>query len=165
MRLILMRHAKSSWSDTDLPDHRRPLANRGRNAARAIGDWLTDHDHGPQVTICSPATRAMQTFELVAERMPNRPQLTLKDAIYQGDPTMAVSALIDRRPDCGMIIGHNPSIGLLASALLDQPPDHPAFAQFPTAATLVCEECARADSGFRCLHFIVPRDLAPPRRG
>ena len=32
-RLILMRHAKSSWKYHDLSDHERPLNKRGRKAA------------------------------------------------------------------------------------------------------------------------------------
>ena len=39
-RLILTRHAKSAWDDPTLDDHDRPLNDRGRRSARALGDWL-----------------------------------------------------------------------------------------------------------------------------
>ncbi|MGR3493424.1 MAG: SixA phosphatase family protein, partial [Shimia sp.] len=41
-RLILMRHAKSSWDHPDLTDHDRPLNERGREAAVRVGGWLRD---------------------------------------------------------------------------------------------------------------------------
>ena len=40
MRLILIRHAKSSWDDSFQDDHAHILNKRGRDAARAIGTWL-----------------------------------------------------------------------------------------------------------------------------
>ena len=39
-RLILTRHAKSSWDDPAMPDHDRPLNDRGRAAAVQLGVWL-----------------------------------------------------------------------------------------------------------------------------
>jgi phosphohistidine phosphatase len=39
-RLLLLRHAKSSWDDPALADHDRPLAARGRKAAQLIGAYL-----------------------------------------------------------------------------------------------------------------------------
>ncbi|HWD04384.1 MAG TPA: histidine phosphatase family protein, partial [Amycolatopsis sp.] len=39
--LIVLRHAKSDWSD-DLPDRERPLAPRGIRDAPKLGHWLTD---------------------------------------------------------------------------------------------------------------------------
>jgi hypothetical protein len=35
-RLYLLRHAKSSWKHPELTDHERPLAGRGRRAAKTI---------------------------------------------------------------------------------------------------------------------------------
>jgi phosphohistidine phosphatase len=39
-RLILMRHAKSSWKYPELSDHERPLNKRGRKAAGKIAKEL-----------------------------------------------------------------------------------------------------------------------------
>ena len=43
-RLIVMRHAKSSWSDASLDDHDRPLNKRGRRDAPRIAQELHDRD-------------------------------------------------------------------------------------------------------------------------
>jgi phosphohistidine phosphatase len=39
-RLLLLRHAKSSWHDPSLADFERPLSQRGRAAARMMGNYL-----------------------------------------------------------------------------------------------------------------------------
>ncbi|OYX25664.1 MAG: phosphoglycerate mutase [Rhodobacterales bacterium 32-66-7] len=39
-RLILTRHTKSSWDDPQMPDHDRPLNERGKAAAADLGQWL-----------------------------------------------------------------------------------------------------------------------------
>ena len=47
LRLILTRHAKSGWDDPDLEDFDRPLTERGRRSAAAIGRWLGRRAIGP----------------------------------------------------------------------------------------------------------------------
>jgi len=51
-RLLLMRHAKSSWSDGQLTDHERPLNNRGRRAAAEIGSTLHARGYAPDLRLC-----------------------------------------------------------------------------------------------------------------
>ena len=46
-RLILTRHAKSAWDDPSMDDHDRPLNDRGRRSARALGDWLASRGYDP----------------------------------------------------------------------------------------------------------------------
>ena len=46
-RLILTRHAKSSWDDPGMDDHDRPLNSRGLRDAPAMGQWLRDKGHLP----------------------------------------------------------------------------------------------------------------------
>ena len=38
--LLVLRHAKSSWSDPALDDHERPLNKRGRRDAPRIGELV-----------------------------------------------------------------------------------------------------------------------------
>ena len=46
-RLILTRHAKSSWDDPLTPDHDRPLNERGKAAAADLGVWLASRGYVP----------------------------------------------------------------------------------------------------------------------
>ena len=61
-RLILTRHAKSSWDDPDTPDIDRPLNARGRAAARELGDFLASRDLEPEEVLCSTALRTRETW-------------------------------------------------------------------------------------------------------
>ena len=62
-RLYLLRHAKSSWKDEGLADHDRPLARRGRRAAKAIARHLREQGVEPELVLCSTARRARETLE------------------------------------------------------------------------------------------------------
>jgi len=64
-RLLLMRHAKSSWSDGQLTDHERPLNNRGRRAAAEIGSTLHARGYAPDIIWSSDAKRTRETAMLL----------------------------------------------------------------------------------------------------
>ena len=51
--LYLLRHAKSSWDDPGLADHDRPLAPRGRRAAKAIAEHLGRDRIAPALVLCA----------------------------------------------------------------------------------------------------------------
>ena len=61
--LLILRHAKSDWSSS-VDDRERPLAKRGRNAAQAIGRFLTRAGQAPDAVVVSPARRAAETAAL-----------------------------------------------------------------------------------------------------
>ena len=62
-RLILIRHAKSSWSDPFADDHARVLNKRGIASARAVGAWLAENDYVPQMILCSDSARTQETAD------------------------------------------------------------------------------------------------------
>jgi phosphohistidine phosphatase len=66
--LILFRHGKSDW-DADYPggDAARPLAHRGRKAAKRMGKFLARAGQAPDAAITSPAVRAEDTLRLAME--------------------------------------------------------------------------------------------------
>ena len=59
--LSLLRHAKSSWKDTSLVDHDRPLAKRGERNAPRMGRLLKDEKLVPDLIVSSTARRARDT--------------------------------------------------------------------------------------------------------
>ena len=65
-RLLLLRHAKSSWKDTQLSDVERPLSGRGLKAAKAMGRTIAAKGLRPDLVLVSPARRAAQTWEIAA---------------------------------------------------------------------------------------------------
>jgi phosphohistidine phosphatase len=164
-RLILTRHAKSSWDDPRIPDHDRPLNDRGRAAAADLGRWLASRGHIPGVVLCSDAIRTRQTWEGIAPALPDPVALELKPALYHAGPDVMLAVLRHAGADTVMMIGHNPGIAEFAHRLVTRAPFSPDFHRYPTGATLVAEFDIGdwGDAGFGqavVLDFIVPRELA-----
>ncbi|MEV8467024.1 histidine phosphatase family protein [Fluviibacterium sp. DFM31] len=163
-RLILMRHAKSSWQDTDLDDHARVLNARGRRSCDAIGPWLAAHDHVPDQILCSDSARTRQTWALLAPHFPPTPAPLLMPELYLASAKALRTALSEASGDTVALLAHNPGIGEFAARLVTAAPAHPRFGIYPTLATLVAEfpidSWANLKLGTgKVLDFIVPREL------
>lgn len=164
LRLILLRHAKSSWDNFQITDHDRPLNDRGRKSADAIGKWLQRQHHIPNVVLCSTAKRTVETWKLIEPHLSPTPDLELNSALYHASPATMIRAIARRLETCVMVIAHNPGIAELAERLVTHPPDHPSFYRFPTASTCVIEfESSNwseaLDQRGTVKDFVVPRDL------
>ena len=85
-RLLILRHAKSSWKDPDLPDHDRSLNKRGRHDAPLIGKLLKDEDLKPDVIVSSPAIRAKKTAQLVAKECKYKEEIVINQSLYGAEP-------------------------------------------------------------------------------
>ena len=81
-RIHLLRRAKSSWDDPDLADHERPLAPRGRKAAKRMARHLEEAGVRPDLVLCSSSTRTRQTLERVAPALPDGVPVELEDGLY-----------------------------------------------------------------------------------
>ncbi len=163
-RLILIRHAKSSWSDPFADDHARVLNDRGRASAPAIGTWMADNGYLPDVVLCSDAARTRETAELILQQLDPKPDLSLSPQIYHAAPLTLLELIQRQTTDSIALIGHNPGIGMLANLLVKSAPDHTRFSDYPTCATAIIDfEIDKwADAGQRggtCVDFTVPRDL------
>lgn len=160
MRLILMRHAKSSWDDFAQPDHARPLNERGKRAARAVGDWLRSNAYLPDSVLCSTATRTRETLDLLGLDAP----VDFRKDLYHASCETLLRSLQDASGHTVLILAHNPGIGTFASRVLGQRPDHPRFGAYPTCATLVASfdvprwTALSLNTG-TVEAFIVPRNL------
>ncbi|QFQ86825.1 histidine phosphatase family protein [Paracoccus kondratievae] len=139
-RLILTRHAKSSWDDPTQPDHDRPLNERGRRSARELGDWLASRGYEPEEVLCSTAERTRETWDRVAKApLEVRPHLRYEPALYQAGPEKMLAILRSATAPTVMMIGHNPGIAEFAAMLPARAPLDPDFRRYPTAATLVVD--------------------------
>jgi phosphohistidine phosphatase len=138
-RLILTRHAKSSWDDPLTPDHDRPLNERGKAAAADLGQWLASRDYVPGEVLCSDAVRTRKTFSGIAPALPGAPVLELKPALYHAGPDVMMAVLRHASADVVMMIGHNPGIAEFAARLVAHAPANPEFSRYPTGATLVVD--------------------------
>lgn len=143
-RLILTRHAKSSWDDPLTPDHDRPLNERGQAAAADLGVWLASRGYVPDEVLCSDALRTRKTWSGIAPALPGTPVLELKPALYHAGPDVMLAVLKHAKGDTVMMIGHNPGISEFAARLVARAPAHAEFSRYPTGATLVCDFAVEA---------------------
>lgn len=159
--LILMRHAKSSWDNPGLDDHDRPLNERGKRSARALGDWLRREWLAPGEVLCSKAHRTRET--LTGLELAN-PRVVLSDALYLAGAAEMLAVLHGAVGETVLMLGHNPGTALLAHRLVRVAPDHPRFGDYPTGATLVVtfegdRWGAVAPGTGDVRGFVVPREL------
>lgn len=139
-RLILTRHAKSSWEDPSQPDHDRPLNDRGRRSARALGDWLASRGYEPEEVLCSTSQRTRETWEGIAlAPLEVRPHLRFEPKLYHATPDTMLAVLRSATAPTVMMLGHNPGIAEFAAMLPARVPVDPEFRRYPTAATLVVD--------------------------
>lgn len=161
-RLILVRHAKSSWDDPALDDFDRPLNARGRADAPRIGAWLAAGGYLAGQALVSTATRALQTFARLHHGATPPPARFL-DALYLAEPETLLRALRGAEAETVLMIGHNPGIGAFARRLLAEPPKDAGFEQYPTCATAVidfAEDWADLDwRGGTLADFMAPKRL------
>ncbi|QYK42547.1 MAG: histidine phosphatase family protein [Paracoccaceae bacterium] len=163
-RLILTRHAKSSWDDPLTPDHDRDLNERGKAAAADLGQWLASRGYVPDEVLCSDSLRTRKTWSGLAPALPGTPILELKPALYHAGPDVMLAVLRHGRGDTVMMIGHNPGIAEFAHRLVVRPPLHEGFAKYPTGATLVADFAVDSWAGVSLgtgatVDFVVPREL------
>lgn len=162
LRLILMRHAKSDWSQPAQDDHDRILNRRGQRAATALGNWLRAEEDLPDEVLCSSAARTKLTFDAL-DLAPKRPANFLR-ALYLANAEDMLRILQAASGSCVLMIGHNNGIADMARRLVSHPPDHPRFDLYPTGATLVADfdvaKWEKATWGMaQVVSFVVPREL------
>jgi phosphohistidine phosphatase len=142
LTLCLLRHAKSSWEDASMQDFDRPLARRGEEAAPRMGAYMAAEGIEPQLILCSPATRARQTLDLVLPKLAGDPSLEFEDGLYLASSSGLLARIRKVRANvkCLMLVGHDPGMHGLAVELAGQgrPEDlHRLANKFPTAGLAV----------------------------
>ncbi|MBN1888251.1 MAG: histidine phosphatase family protein [Thermoflexales bacterium] len=122
--LTLIRHAKSSWDEANLPDHARPLNKRGRHDAPMMGQRMAEKGLEPDVIVSSPAMRAISTAEAIAEELGYSPTDIVTDQrLYGADEAgwLAILRGLDDGLEHVMIVGHNPGLTEVANTLSPDP--------------------------------------------
>jgi phosphohistidine phosphatase len=112
MELILWRHADAAPGH---PDEARALTERGRRQAEAMASWLVPRlPQGLRVAV-SPARRAQETARALGR------SFETADSLAPGG-SVATHLGFAGWPDSGqavLLVGHQPTLGEVASRLLD----------------------------------------------
>ena len=170
-KLLLLRHAKSSWDDATLSDHARPLNRRGQMAAASVRGVLGSMGLTPELALVSSSRRTLQTLEALGP-WDRSPVVKPMDALYlaNADEILEVIAGVDAAVGCVLVVGHNPGLHEAAIRLAGtgQHMDGELAqlqASFPTGALAVfgCPDWAGLPQrGATLERFVVPRDLPEP---
>ncbi|HEX3826940.1 MAG TPA: histidine phosphatase family protein [Sporichthyaceae bacterium] len=136
-QLIVLRHSKAERGA--YADHDRPLTARGRRDALAAGRWLAEHDVKPDLTLCSTAARAKETWALAAMELGDGVPTTFERDIYSGDVDELLACIRDTSDDVRtlLMVGHNPTLQDLVLTLAgagDPEPIAAARHDFSTSA-------------------------------
>lgn len=121
-KLLLCRHAKSSWKDITLEDIDRPLNKRGRKDAPEMGKRLASLSVKPDMIITSPARRARKTARQLAKALGfKKKNVIILDKVYAASESELLQIIQDFDNSAGlvMMVGHNPEMTGLANILGD----------------------------------------------
>ena len=127
-KLVLLRHAKSSWDNMGLSDFERPLNERGKRDAPIMGQHLAKKRHLKlDSIIASPAKRALKTAKIIAGELRfSEEKITKNSSIYGAGlaEMLSIISKIDDTLNTVMLVGHNPTFTTLAYYLTHNPVDN-----------------------------------------
>ena len=116
-KVIIVRHAKSSWTDFSLSDFDRPLDNRGHHDAVHMAARLKESGHIPQRIITSSAVRAKTTAQYFSKAF-DIPLEESRDLYHgQAEDYLDIIKSLDEKTECIAMFGHNPGITFLANLI------------------------------------------------
>jgi phosphohistidine phosphatase len=117
--LLILRHAKSSWKNSELADHDRPLNKRGKREALRVGKLLQDESMLPDLILSSTAQRARDTVQAVIQECSFDGEVDYRRELYQADADIIIELLttLDEDVMCVMVVGHNPELEELLQVL------------------------------------------------
>lgn len=129
--VLFFRHGKSDWDADWNTDHERPLARRGRKAAKVMGRLLAEIGPTPDSVVCSSAMRARQTLERAHKAGGWNAAVRVTNDLYGASPADLLET-IRREPDTTrvlMLVGHEPTWSETIEDFVGRDVEH-----FPTAA-------------------------------
>ena len=135
-KLFLIRHAKSSWIDDSLSDLERPLNSRGRENAPLMAQNASKKWNRPELVLCSPAKRAIQTSEFFKEEWWKEANNKICSELYEGSPSIILDLLSSVADEIHSVVAvfHNPNITILTNLLAQQ-----SISNVPTCGVVTLE--------------------------
>jgi phosphohistidine phosphatase len=144
MRIIFIRHAEAIERADGLADEQRFLTPEGRFIFRKTSKTLREEGIDPNLILSSPYLRAMQTADILAERLDYVGSLLPSEELAPGFDGDALQRLITAYKSVKelVIIGHEPDLSSIITDLLSLPE---GFTMTKGAALKIC--IATDDSG------------------
>lgn len=121
-QLLLVRHAKSSWSDFSIQDFDRPLTERGKADALLMAQKLLDKNIVIDALISSTAKRAKKTASQFAKKFGyDKEAILLVDELYLASPAVFFEVIGRTKNEYNTIavFSHNNGITDFANVLTE----------------------------------------------
>ncbi len=117
--LFLIRHAKSSWSDSELKDDERPLNDRGNRDAPIMARRMAESWPAPDKIICSQARRARETAAILNSSWWNEQTIEIDERLYHGgaSSSLEIIARVPAEVKSLALVFHNPTVTHLSNIL------------------------------------------------
>ena len=91
--LFLIRHAKSSWKDSELKDDERPLNDRGNKDAPIMARRMAESWPAPDKIVCSQAQRALETAAIMNSFWWNERSIEIDEGLYHGGASLSLEII------------------------------------------------------------------------
>ena len=162
VHLMLLRHAKSDWSSPGVPDHDRPLNQRGVQAAKLMGKVIEKSLPRVELVVASTAVRVQETLRLMQDTWKRlSPSISSTRELYLASPKsiLQMTERLDNSYSAVLVIAHNPGLEELAQQLSGQAVAFPTacVAEFRTSADSWA--LAAAPGAWAMQQVLRPRDL------
>jgi len=119
MRIYILRHGVAVESSPGLPDSARALTRDGRMMAAEFARTFAKAGLDPDVILCSPYLRAVQTAEITRSAFNDKPELTVLESLApSGSHLSTISHLQKIHRQSVMLVGHMPDLSELGSMLV-----------------------------------------------
>ena len=157
-RMIVMRHAKSSWANPLQSDHARTLNERGRSDAPMVAKNLVTRSWIPDVVYLSDSERTRETMQRMRTQFNDTKEFILPE-LYLATLMDVVGALGDTlEGECPMLLGHNPGWEMMVDWLSDSSISLPSGAAALLERT-VDETLWHQKGTWSLVNLILPSDL------
>lgn len=158
-KLILVRHAKSSWKHNVI-DHERPLKDRGVNDAQKVSNYFKNSDLNVEFALSSDAMRTKTTANIFMSNLGISQEIfSLNHDLYDfsGENLVKTIKNCDDKINRLMIFGHNYAITAVVNTFGDKYIDN-----VPTCGVVIIgfeiDSWKKLNQG-KTIKTIFPRDL------
>tara|TARA_B100000902_G_C27217129_1_gene867638 strand:- start:352 stop:846 length:495 start_codon:yes stop_codon:yes gene_type:complete len=115
-KLIIIRHCKSSWSNSSLSDFERPLNNRGLKDGELMSEKLSLKISSVDLLLSSSSRRTVLTSKFFIDKIKIN-NVKYSDDLYHSDHSKIIDKIqkVDNKVNSLMLIGHNPGLTYLVN--------------------------------------------------
>ena len=138
LTLLLLRHAKSEWSDDTVTDHDRPISVDALSSLSSVVAHMVHNKLKPDLVLCSTALRARQTLETLKSEWSDL-NIKYEESLYIAQVDAAYEVLrVSGNASTVLLVGHNPTIEHLLLLTVDRDSQtnqyiyHEASIKYPT---------------------------------